>query len=104
MCKCFDHKRVNRHVCYLSLGLKVLYKTFPDGMLTGQVPKTCLQTPTKSGHTRKPLSSSSSTRDRPLSTSSALCDIGSHIDRFSMEDLTAIQEKLDTAFLSSEMC
>lgn len=92
---------VNRHVgCCLFLGLKVLYKTFPDGMLTGQVPKTCLQTPTKSGRMRKPLSS---TRDRPMSTSSALSDSGGHKDMFCVEDLTAIQEKMDDALLSSEL-
>ena len=26
-------------------GMKVLYKTFPSGMLTGSIPKTCLPSP-----------------------------------------------------------
>jgi len=30
---------------HIQTGLKVLYKVFPDGMLTGQVPKTCYSSP-----------------------------------------------------------
>ena len=33
---------VNTNTC---IGLKVLYKIFPEGMLTGSVPKTCYPSP-----------------------------------------------------------
>ena len=34
------------HVCmYTYIGMKVLYRTFPKGMLTGVVPKSCLPSP-----------------------------------------------------------
>ena len=49
MCTCsmYSYPFTCTHVCmyYTYIGMKVLYRTFPKGMLTGVVPKSCLPSP-----------------------------------------------------------
>lgn len=66
--------------------MRVLYKTFPKGVLSGTVPDSC--------KTRKPSSS--------ISTRYTAAAHGTHRDNFTKEDLAAIQDKLDEALLSSK--
>ncbi len=69
--------------------MKVLYKTFPEGVLSGVVPSSCKVTSTGSGRTKKPPTSSVTDRG-----------VTGHKDAFTRGDLTAIQDKLDDALLS----
>lgn len=75
----------------LSGGMKVLYKTFPTGMFTGQIPMSCLPSPT--------LSSRKTARSLPLQSSAQLSQ---HKDNFTSDDLSAIQEKLDEILLQGK--
>ena len=76
------------------LGMKVLYKTFPGGMLTGEVPANCKPTPLGSTRGRKATASSTEGGHAPVALR--------HRDCFTVEDLEAIQDKLDDALLSSK--
>lgn len=67
----------------------MLYKTFPEGLVSGPVPDTCKQTPAAgSGRVKKPQTSLSGNA------------VQQHKDTFSQGDLTAIQDKLDDALLA----
>ncbi|KAJ7328678.1 Centrosomal protein of 41 kDa [Desmophyllum pertusum] len=80
------------NVFMLSGGLKVLYKRFPEGLLTGQVPQSCWPTPPPS---RKSSGKGSSTnRPRlPASTDQKW---------FYPEDLMKLQDKFDDELLSQD--
>ncbi|XP_064400340.1 centrosomal protein of 41 kDa-like [Halichondria panicea] len=77
------------NVFMLSGGIKVLYKTFPEGMLSGVVPGGCKITSAGSGRT-KALTFSLSAKGSAV-----------HRDTFTLGDLSGIQDKLDDAFLLS---
>ncbi|XP_065909391.1 centrosomal protein of 41 kDa-like [Dysidea avara] len=83
------------NIFMLSGGLKVLYKVFPDGMLTGQVPKTCYPSPPPSA--RKSLKTP--VRSPPPT---AIPSPAPHREYFTPDDLDSIQAKLDDALLSSD--
>lgn len=73
-------------------GMKVLYKTFPHGMLTGEVSASCKGTPLKSSRSRKAMPSSTGAGHRPVTAE--------HRECFTLEDLENIQDRLDDALLS----
>ncbi len=75
----------------ISIGMKVLYKTFPEGMLSGMIPGGCKTTPAGSGRT-KSLTFSMSARG----------DVVHRSDTFTPGDLAGIQDMLDDALLSSK--
>ncbi len=77
------------HLSTFFIGMKVLYKTFPEGILSGVVPDSCKVTSAGSGRAKKPQFSS-------VSCSTA------HREAFTQEDLVAIQDKLDDALLSGK--
>lgn len=85
------------NVFMLSGGLKVLYKIFPEGMLTGSVPRTCYPSPPPSA--RK----SSKTPSVKSPPPTAFCVPSTpHKEEFSHEDLDNIQTRLDEALLSGD--
>lgn len=101
------------HPCYCQYtGLKVLYKIFPEGMLTGSVPRTCYPSPPPSA--RK----SSKTPSVKSPPPTAFCVPSTpHKEEFSHEgndvtqclpihslptDLDNIQTRLDEALLSGD--
>ncbi|XP_029185537.2 centrosomal protein of 41 kDa-like isoform X1 [Acropora millepora] len=79
------------NVFMLSGGLKVLYKRFPEGLLTGTVPQSCLPTPPPS---RKSTGKASSQPKSPPI----------HADQkwFNPEDLIKLSDKLDDELLSQD--
>ena len=115
MCLCYLEVWCNSYCvsCLLLLtwiGLKVLYKIFPEGMLTGSVPKTCYPSPPPSA--RKSSKTASLKSPPPTATPSA-----PHKEEFTPEgkecssitcdymftiDLDSIQTRLDEALLSND--
>lgn len=80
------------NVFMLSGGLKVLYKKFPEGLITGQVPQSCWPTPPPSR--KSSGKATSSTRPSP----NAFADQ----KWFYPEDLIKLQDKLDDELLSQD--
>ena len=77
----------------LSGGMRVLYKTFPKGMFSGQIPQSCLPSPPPSA--RKGSGKKSA---QPPNTSRPFV----YRDTFTEDDLEAIQAKLDEVLLAAE--
>ena len=75
-------------------GMKVLYKTFPEGILSGEVPASCQTTPLRSSRTRNATEFPVGSGYRP--------DTKGHKKYFTVEDLETVQHKLDDALLSSK--
>ncbi|XP_011406179.1 PREDICTED: centrosomal protein of 41 kDa-like [Amphimedon queenslandica] len=87
------------NVFMLSGGMKVLYKTFPDGFLTGVVPKSCLPSPplpSVGGHRKSSTSRSSIDIVPTTATTDTVLR-----DSFSNDDLLCIQRRLDDVLLAS---
>jgi len=94
----------------IQIGLKVLYKVFPEGMVTCQVPKTCYPSP--------PPSARKSLKTPPVKSPppTAIPPSTPHKEYFTPDgehyymndlyllaiDLDSIQAKLDDALLSSD--
>ena len=98
-------------VLHLALGMKVLCKTFPVGTITGQVPVSCLPSPTRA---RKPARTPSSGtlqstaqpffQHKDCFTPEGSLQIKITLTNFLFTDLIDIQEKLDEILLPSECC
>jgi centrosomal protein CEP41 len=83
------------NVFMLSGGMKVLYRKFPRGMLSGAVPKSCLPSPPP---TARKGSGKQSTTPKPTQEEVVV----RHRSHFTSEDLDAIQTSLDEALLASD--
>lgn len=68
-----------------SVGLKVLHKMFPEGMLTGPVPASCIESPPGSARKKLPTSASKRTPLQPVFQESPSSK--AHKDRFTLEGM-----------------
>ncbi|XP_029471891.1 centrosomal protein of 41 kDa isoform X2 [Rhinatrema bivittatum] len=78
------------NVFMLSGGLKIISQKFPEGLITGSFPETCLQQPNQGGMTRK----RSMPREPSLPAENKW--------RFSASDLEKLQQHLDRMLLAKE--
>ncbi|XP_030072844.1 centrosomal protein of 41 kDa isoform X2 [Microcaecilia unicolor] len=78
------------NVFMLSGGLKIIAQKFPEGLITGSFPETCLQQPNQAGPARK----RSMSREPPLPAENKW--------RFSASDLEKLEQHLERILIATE--